>query len=135
LIVFGIGSLYTSICANLIIPDIRKALQRSTAKKIYLCNAMTQKGETDQYTMEDHVSTIETHAQISIDEVIVDNDVIPEALLEKYAKQDSQPVEIRDKHHPYKVLHRKLLHYDDELIRHDSVRIEAVIASILKELT
>jgi len=135
LIVFGIGSLYTSICANLIIPDIRKALQRSTAKKIYLCNAMTQKGETDQYTMEDHVSTIETHAQISIDEVIVDNDVIPEALLEKYAKQNSTPVVIRDKHHPYKVLRRKLLHYDDELIRHDSLRIEAVIASILKELS
>jgi len=135
LIVFGIGSLYTSICANLIIPDIRKTLQRSTAKKIYLCNAMTQKGETDHYAMEDHVSTIETHAEIKVDEVIVYNDEIPEKLLEKYAKQDSHPVLMRNKQHPYKVLHRKLLHYDDDLIRHDSNRIETVIAMILKELT
>jgi uncharacterized cofD-like protein len=134
LIVFGIGSLYTSICANLIIPDIRKALQRTKAKKIYLCNVMTQKGETDDYAMEDHVSTIETHAEIKVDEVIVCNDEIPSHLLEKYASQNAHPVLIRNKTHPYKVIRRKLLRYDDELIRHDSERIQHVIASIMKEL-
>jgi len=134
LIVFGIGSLYTSICANLIIPDIRKALQRTKAKKIYLCNVMTQKGETDDYAMEDHISTIETHAEIKVDEVIVCNDEIPPHLLEKYAGQNARPVKIRDKTHPYKVIRRKLLRYDDELIRHDSERIQHVIASIMKEL-
>jgi len=133
LIVFGIGSLYTSICANLIIPDIRKALQRTKAKKIYLCNVMTQKGETDHYTMEDHVSTIENHAEIKIDEVIVCNDEIPDHLLQKYAGQNAYPVKIRDKAHPYKVIRRKLLRYDDELIRHDSSRIEHVIGTLMKE--
>jgi uncharacterized cofD-like protein len=133
LIVFGIGSLYTSICANLIIPDIRKALQRTKAKKIYLCNVMTQKGETDHYTMEDHVSTIENHAEIKIDEVIVCNDEIPDHLLQKYAGQNAYPVTIRDKAHPYKVIRRKLLRYDDELIRHDSSRIEHVIGTLMKE--
>lgn len=134
LIVFGIGSLYTSICANLIIPDIRKALQKTKARKVYLCNVMTQKGETDGYAMEDHVATIEQHAEITIDEVITANDEIPETLLDKYALQEAQPVPVRDKHHPYQVLHRKLLHYDDALIRHDPERIGHVIASILKEL-
>lgn len=134
LIVFGIGSLYTSICANLIIPDIRKALQKTKAKKVYLCNVMTQKGETDGYAMEDHVATIEKHAEITIDQVITANDEIPDNLLDKYALQEAAPVPVRDKHHSYQVLHRKLLHYDDDLIRHDPERIGHVIASILKEL-
>lgn len=134
LIVFGIGSLYTSICANLIIPDIRKALKRSSAKKVYLCNAMTQKGETDDYTMEDHISTIEKHAEIKVDEVIVYNDEIPLDLLKKYASQNAHPVLIKDKVHAYKVLHRKLLSYDLGLIRHDSLRIQNVITAVLKEI-
>lgn len=133
LIVFGIGSLYTSICANLIIGDIRKALQRSQARKVYLCNVMTQKGETDDFSMEDHVKTIEQHADIKIDEVIVCSDEIPDSLLKKYASQYAYPVSIKEKSHPYKVLHRKLLHYDDELIRHDSIKIQHVISAILKE--
>ncbi len=134
LVVFGIGSLYTSICANLIIGDIRKALQRSPARKVYLCNVMTQKGETDDFSMEDHVKTIERHADIKIDEVIVCSDEIPDSLLKKYATQYAYPVSISEKSHPYKVLHRKLLHYDDELIRHDSIKIQHVINAILKEL-
>lgn len=134
LIVFGIGSLYTSICANLIIPDISKALVHSTAKKVYLCNAMTQKGETDGYSMEDHISTLENHAQIKVDEVIVYKDVIPTELLEKYAAQDAHPVVIKEKTHAYKVLKRKLLSYDQGLIRHDSKLIQKVINDILKEL-
>lgn len=134
LIVFGVGSLYTSICANLIIPDIRKALKRSSAKKVYLCNVMTQKGETDDYTMEDHVAKIETHAEIKVDEVIVYSDTIPHPLLQKYANQDAHPVHIRDRFHAYKVLHRKLLSYDQGLIRHDSTRIQNVVSAILKEM-
>jgi uncharacterized cofD-like protein len=134
LIVFGIGSLYTSICANLIIPDIRKALKRTSAKKVYLCNAMTQKGETDDYSMEDHISTIEKHAEIKIDEVIVDSDEIPVELLTKYALQEAHPVIIKNKDHTYKVIHRKLLSYDLGLIRHDSLRIASVIKAILKEI-
>jgi len=134
LIVFGIGSLYTSICANLIIPDISKALIHSNAKKVYLCNAMTQKGETDGYSMEDHISTLEQHAQIKVDEVIVYKDVIPVELLEKYAAQDAHPVVIKEKTHAYKVLKRKLLSYDQGLIRHDSKLIQKVINDIVKEL-
>ncbi len=134
LIVFGIGSLYTSICANLIIPDIRKALNHSEARKVYLCNAMTQKGETDDYSMEDHISTIENHGQIKVDDVIVFSDKIPSELLEKYATQDAHPVLVKEKVHGYKVIKRKLLSYDQGLIRHDSKLIQKVINDILKEI-
>ena len=134
LVVFGIGSLYTSICANLIIPDLRKALVRSKAHKVYLCNAMTQKGETDGYTLEDHVASIETHAHIRIDTVIKADDEIPVHLLEKYAAQDAHPVLLRDKSHSYKVSHRKLLTFERDLVRHDPIKIQHLVQQLLKTL-
>ena len=134
LVVFGIGSLYTSICANLIIPDLRKALAKSKAHKVYLCNAMTQKGETDGYTLEDHVASIEDHAYIRIDTVIKADDEIPEELLEKYAAQDAHPVLLRDKTHPYKVSHRKLLTFERDLVRHDPLKIQHLVQQLLKTL-
>lgn len=134
LIVFGIGSLYTSICANLIIPDLRKALSKTKAHTLYLCNAMTQKGETDGYTVEDHVASIEAHAHITIDTVIHADDEIPEALLAKYATQDAHPVVCRQKTHTYKLSHRKLLTFEHDLVRHDPVKIQHVIQHVLKTL-
>lgn len=134
LVVFGIGSLYTSICANLIIPDLRKALVRSKAHKVYLCNAMTQKGETDGYTLEDHVASIEAHAHIRIDTVIKADDEIPVHLLEKYAAQDAHPVLLRDKSHSYKVAHRKLLTFERDLVRHDPIKIQHLVQQLLKTL-
>ena len=62
-IVYGAGSLYTSILPNIIIDDIKQAIQQSKAKKIYFCNPMTQSGETEFYTVEDHVKAIEDHVQ------------------------------------------------------------------------
>lgn len=134
LIVFGIGSLYTSICANLIIPDLRKALARTKAHKVYLCNAMTQRGETDNYTLEDHVASIEAHAHITIDHVIKADDEIPQHLLTKYAAQGAYPVILRDKTHPYKVSHRKMLSFEKDLVRHDSAKIQHLIHHLLKTL-
>lgn len=134
LVVFGIGSLYTSICANLIIPDVRKALAKTKAHKVYLCNAMTQKGETDGYSLEDHVSSIEEHAHITIDTVIQADDEIPPFLLEKYAAQDAHPVRQRDKVHSYKLSHRKLLTFDRDLVRHDPIKIQHLIQQLLKTL-
>lgn len=55
LIVYGIGSIFTSILPNLIIPEIAEAIHQSHAYGVYLCNAMSQPGETDDFTMEDHV--------------------------------------------------------------------------------
>jgi len=64
LIVAGPGSLYTSIIPNLLVNDITKAIRASQAIKVYVCNVATQPGESDGYTLHDHVQAIETHTQM-----------------------------------------------------------------------
>lgn len=95
LIIMGPGSLYTSVIPNLLIKDISKAISQSKAKKIYVCNVMTQPGETDGYTVSDHLYAIMEHAQESnlIDAVLV-NDKFSESALEKYKEANQDPVEI-----------------------------------------
>lgn len=61
LIVMGPGSLYTSILPNLLVPDLAQALQHARAPKVYVCNLATQPGETDNYTVADHVATLLQH--------------------------------------------------------------------------
>ena len=62
LIVVGPGSLYTSILPNLLIQDITAAIKVSNAMKLYVCNLITQAGETDNYSVEDHIKAIEDHS-------------------------------------------------------------------------
>jgi uncharacterized cofD-like protein len=64
LVVIGPGSLYTSIIPNLLVPDIARALQRTRAKRVYVCNLATQPGETDNYNVADHVQAIERHDEL-----------------------------------------------------------------------
>lgn len=133
-VIFGIGSLYTSICCNLIIPEIRKALIKSDALKIYVSNAMTQSGETDGYTLEDHVQAIETHGGIKIDTVIHADDKIPHEILERYVAEETYPVRIGDKNHPYRLLNRKLLNFETSRVRHDPEKIEKVFEDLFRKV-
>lgn len=61
LIVLGPGSLYTSLLPNLLVPDIKMAIEASLAPKIYICNVATQPGETYRYTVSDHITALEKH--------------------------------------------------------------------------
>jgi uncharacterized cofD-like protein len=61
LIVAGPGSLYTSVIPNLLVPDIARAVAASRALKVYVCNVATQRGETDGYTVSDHIAGLEAH--------------------------------------------------------------------------
>lgn len=61
MIIGGPGSLYTSVIPNLLVPEIAAAIRASTAPKLYICNVATQPGETDNYTLDDHVQAIEAH--------------------------------------------------------------------------
>ncbi len=66
-VLVGPGSLYTSIMPNLLVPGIASAIQRTRALKVYICNLATQKGETDNYTVADHVTAINKHiAQLGV---------------------------------------------------------------------
>lgn len=100
IIIMGPGSLYTSVISNFLVKDIAVAIWSAKAKKIYVCNAMTQPGETDNYSVSDHVKAILNHVKDYkiegknfIDAVLVNNS-IPKNLSEKYEKSDSLPVEV-----------------------------------------
>lgn len=64
LIIMGPGSLYTSVIPNLLVGKIVKAIQNSPAKKVYVCNVMTQPGETVNYTVSDHIKAVLNHAGV-----------------------------------------------------------------------
>lgn len=97
-IVLGPGSLYTSIMPNLCVPDIVQAVRTSKAPKIYICNVMTQPGETDDYTVSDHVKAINRQAGGRvIDFVIANNGDVDPAVLQRYVATGSHPVIIDKK--------------------------------------
>ncbi len=136
IIFYGIGSLYTSILPNLIVDGISEAIKNNKAKKIYFCNAMTQPGETDGFSLEDHVRAIYKHSfPEAIDIVVASNNEISEQLLQKYEDMGSTSVKVCEDTHEYDVIYRDLLDTDGGLIRHDSDKIRDVMEEIInKEL-
>lgn len=92
-IILGPGSLYTSIIPNLLIPEIREAISRSSVPRIYVCNVMTQPGETDGYTVADHIKAIDKVCQDKIFDAVLVQGRSPSAqALKKYAEEGSHPV-------------------------------------------
>ncbi len=87
-IIIGPGSLYTSIMPNLVIKGIVEAIQQSPAMKIYVCNVMTQPGETDGYAVTDHVNAVLDHAKIALDYVLVNNQPAPTEIIQEYVRQE-----------------------------------------------
>jgi uncharacterized cofD-like protein len=127
LIVMGPGSLYTSILPNLIIPDITKALQRTRARRVYVCNLATQPGETDNYTVADHVATILHHIPTDCLDIVLANDnlSIPPhrgggqtVYVQPQAPQDVQMItaDLVDEEQPW---------------RHDSAKVAQVVVGLI----
>ncbi len=137
LIILGPGSLYTSVIPNLLINDIAKAVNDSKAKKIYVCNIMTQPGETDGFAVSDHIKTLFVHAKYNkiIDAVLVNND-LPQHLLEPYKNVGSEPVKV-DREEINKlgveIVQKNLMEdkrYEDghsSFVRHSPVRLARTI--------
>ncbi len=103
LIVLGPGSLYTSLLPNLLVPELVEAIQRSRAPKLYICNLMTQPGETDDLDVSGHVRAIEAQlASLGIGKrlfnAVLAQDDIPESpLLDYYRERGAQPVKCDQK--------------------------------------
>lgn len=92
-IIIGPGSLYTSLAPNLLIPEITDALLKSEAPRLYVCNVMTQPGETDGYTVADHVRALQQLSGPEIVKHVLVNQDLPERLLKKYEAEGQHPVE------------------------------------------
>lgn len=132
LIILGPGSLYTSVIPNLLVSEIAEEISKSSAKKIYVCNIMTQPGETDNYSVTDHVNALMKHAgsRKIIDTVLV-NDFMPSNLAKKYQMSGSYPVKSdfeNLKKLGVKYFPKKLIEDSKEgLVRHSSNRVARAI--------
>lgn len=91
-IIIGPGSLYTSLVPNLLVPGLREALRRSTAPILYVCNVMTQPGETDGFSAADHVRVLARYGGAGLVQHVLVNDALPRQLREVYEAQGQFPV-------------------------------------------
>lgn len=132
LIILGPGSLYTSVIPNLLIKEIAEEIALSQAKKIYVCNIMTQPGETDDYSVSGHIDAIIEHAGNSriMDAVLV-NDSLPKNLALKYKAANSFPVKLdveNIKKSGVRIVSKRLIEESKEgLVRHSSNRVARAI--------
>lgn len=136
IIVLGPGSVYTSIIPNLLVRGVPEALKRSKAKKVYVCNVMTQPGETDGFAASDHVRALEMHARMNIFNYVLVNTRQPDSgLLEKYRKVGSVLVEPdidRLKADGYRPLPGDYINETD-VVRHDAGLLATAIMRLLDD--
>lgn len=139
LIIVGIGSLYTSIIPNLLSPEMKKALNKSKAKKMYICNIMSEHGETDGYKVSDCIQQINKYVNPDfIDVVLANNKIVPDHILDLYKEENSAQILI-DKENikklGVKLLTDDLLNTENNQARHDYVKTAlSVFTYLTKEL-
>ena len=93
MIILGPGSLYTSIIPNLLVDGIVDAIRRSRALKVYVCNVMTQDGETEGYTVSDHIRALFKHSCPGLfDLCLTNSSPIPPAVVQRYALEGAEPI-------------------------------------------
>ena len=129
LIILGPGSLYTSVIPNLLVKEISDEIIKSNAKRIYVCNIMTQPGESDNYSVSDHINALYKHAGSDklIDAVLVNNS-LPQNMSEKYAKCGQQPVVLDKQNINVDIVEKKLIEENkDGLVRHSSYRVARAV--------
>ena len=132
-IIIGPGSLYTNVIPNLLVNGVNKAIKESTAIKVYINNIMTEPGQTDNYSVADHINAILEHCgQGIMDYCIYDTgEVIPE-FIKKYNLEGQDIVEQDvDKVKGIKFLQRNLSMVDGEFIRHDPNLVAASIIELI----
>lgn len=133
-IILGPGSLYTSVIPNLLVPGITEAIRRSRALKVYICNVMTEPGETEGYTAADHVRAITDHVGYGLlDYCLVNSQSVPEDVLAKYREQGAQPVIANFPGFARLGVAPVESHMAEgaDLVRHDPDRLAAAIAQLI----
>lgn len=138
LIVLGPGSLYTSVIPNLLVKDMVEHISNARAKVVYICNVMTQPGETDGYGVVDHVRAILDHSREDfIDYVISNTEIVPGNVKLKYSTDGATPVyATRDDE---KILYKmgiqlvedSLVEVRNDYIRHDFTLLSQIIMDLI----
>ncbi|HHT37864.1 MAG TPA: YvcK family protein [Mollicutes bacterium] len=136
LIVLGLGSLVSSIIPNLICDEVVEAINKSNARILYVCNAMTEHGETDGFKVSDHVKTLNKYlGEHTIDAVLANSKHIDVEVQERYKRLElSEPVIIDEeeiKKLNVELIKEELVVIQDQMVRHDSIKTAFNIFSYL----
>ncbi|CDE09352.1 MAG TPA: YvcK family protein [Candidatus Faecenecus gallistercoris] len=136
LVIISMGSLYTSIMPHLICKEVVQAVRHTKGKVMYLCNAMTQPGETDTFTVSDHLEALEKYlGKHTIDVVVASNTKINPDVLHKYqTTEEKDPVVIDYEQIDdmgIELIEGDLLTTEDGTIRHDSMKLSSLIFAYL----
>ncbi len=133
IIILGPGSLYTSVIPNLLVTGISDRIALSRAPKVYVCNVMTQAGETGNFTAFDHLNTIISHTRPDIvNSCIVNIGTVPPWILKKYEEENAYPVladsdKIIEK--GYSVIEEDIINTQD-YVRHDAGKLSKIIIDL-----
>lgn len=135
-IVLSIGSLYTSIIPNLICPEIKEAIDQSKAKIIYVCNMMTQPGETDNLSASEHLKILNKYlGNRKIEAVLINNEGIAKEIITKYKElQQKIPVEVdydELEKLGVEIIEDDLAVVEEGLLRHNSIKVALNVFSYL----
>jgi len=138
IIILGPGSLYTSIIPNLLIKEIQDAVVASNAIRVYVCNVMTQPGETEGYSASDHIKALINHSHPKIfDSCVVNTGEIPAEILKRYA-QDNSYIVVNDRKKienlGYRVIEDDFSVIEDEVVRHDAQKLAKIILGLIEEI-
>ena len=136
LIILSMGSLYTSIIPNLISPEVKEAMDLSNAKIMYVCNIVTQPGETDDFTVSDHIKVLNEYlGKRKVDVVIVNDGHIDVDIAEKYQTLEQKDPVIFDKKEVEKlgvqIISDNLIKIEDDMLRHDVIKVALNIFTFL----
>ena len=136
LIIFSMGSLYTSVLPNIICKEVQDAIVESSAPTMYLCNVVTQPGETDKFTVGDHVELLNRYLEKNkLDVVIASNTKIDKKIAKKYyTEEQKDPVPIdhkRLKELGVELIEDDLIIIEDNILRHNSLKLSSLIFSYL----
>jgi len=136
LICIGPGSVYTSVIPNLLVGGISEAIQASPAVKAYICNVMTQPGESDSFTAAEHLTAIQANVPGKIVDCVLVNTGVPSSFaVDRYAESDQFLVESdvdRVRAMGYRVVAGNFMHEQD-YVRHDPFKVAARLVSLLEK--
>lgn len=136
-VVMGPGSLYTSVISNLLVKKISAAVRRSSALKIYISNVMTQPGETDNFTVSDHIKTLRKYGGRDIVECVIANSgKIPKDIKEQYLSDNSIAVEVDEKEIKnlgVDLILDNIAKIKDGTVKHDSNKLAEVLINTIMQ--
>jgi len=133
LIIISYGSLYTSILPHLVVKELAEKIDNSNARKMYICNLMSQPGETDDYSVSDHVKVIQKY--IKLDAVIANDSPIDSEIVKMYSsKEQKDPIPFdldKIKKLDIEIISDKTFIIEDGLLRHDPLIMGYLVFSYL----